>query len=87
MREVRNESSRMLCLDPFLDDERRNPMRKRISGAVIGGLMLAAVSLSPAAAQEAHCMPLLPDGLGCWIKCNVNYIFTTFPGGNDCTNG
>lgn len=62
-------------------------MKKRMAAAAFAAALLAAVPVAPAQAQTAHCVPLLPDGLGCWIKCNVNYLVSGFPGPNGCTNG
>lgn len=60
-------------------------MRKSVSSALLGGAMLAAVWVTPAAAQEAHCMPFLPDGIGCWIRCNIEYVTQGLPPGHICT--
>jgi hypothetical protein len=49
-------------------------MRKRLAALALCGACLGGVSALPARAQEAHCVPFVPDSIGCWLKCNVNYV-------------
>ena len=47
-------------------------MRKRMAGLALAASLLAAVPVSPAQAQ-VHCLPLVPDNVGCLVRCMVRW--------------
>ena len=49
-------------------------MKKRMAGMALAASLLAAIPVSSAQAQELHCMPLLPDNVGCLVKCHVSWV-------------
>ncbi len=65
-------------------------MRKRLAALALCLACLGGVSALPARAAEAHCMPLIPDSIGCWLKCNINYVANAVGSGqigpNRCQN-
>lgn len=56
-------------------------MRKRLAGVAMAASLLAAVPVAPAQAQDLHCMPLLPDGVGCLVRCHIWWVGDFVEGG------
>lgn len=49
-------------------------MRKRMAVVALAASLVAAVPVSPARADERHCLPFLPDNpTTCLVKCLVNW--------------
>jgi hypothetical protein len=48
-------------------------MRKKLAGLALGASMLAAMPVGPARAQSCNCICLVPDGVGCTVRCVVNW--------------